>query len=313
MEAARGNDEKQGAHEEEHERVRPEVDPLRTAEDDAAGDVDVVGRGNEIAEDVEEFGHGLAGENITGEENAGKDGEKSELHRMGLRRGLAGNENPKGEGDEEVRKREEGQEQDAAMDGHEEKETHGEKQHAEFEETDGQIGKELAKKESHWTYGGDEELFQRAAFFFANDGECGEEGSDVEEQDGDQAREEEIGGAGIGVEEDFRAHFDREDGGVIGEHATERLIEADGGGDVDGLPSNGGVRAIDKHEDLCAHLVEQLVGIVDGDFDADAAFAGDNGVIEVAVVIDVADEMESVGVFQAVEQFAALGGRRRCK
>src|ERR1700674_2784302 len=80
LEAAGGDDEKHDAHEEEGDGIDPEVHPPCAAEDDAAGDVDEIGGGDEIAEDEEEFGHGFAREDVAGEKDAGKDGEKGELH-----------------------------------------------------------------------------------------------------------------------------------------------------------------------------------------------------------------------------------------
>lgn len=133
-----------------------------------------------------------------------------------------------------------------------------------------------------------------------------EESSDVEEQNSGEAGEKEIRGTGIGIEEDFGAHVDGKGGVRVGEDAAQGFVEADGGGDVDGLAGDGRIGAVGKNQDLGAHLVKELVGIIDGDFDADAALAGDDGVIQILVVLDVADQMKGVGILKAVEKFAAL-------
>jgi hypothetical protein len=57
---------------------------------------------------------------------------------------------------------------------------------------------------------------------------------------------------------------------------------------------------------LSAHLVEETVGIIDWDFDANARVAADNRVIHIVIVFDVADDMKGVGVLQAIEKFAAF-------
>src|SRR5450432_4818258 len=74
LEAAGGQDQEDGAHGEEGEGVDPEVLNSGAAEDDAAGDVDEIAGGDEIAEDAEEYGHGFAREDVAGKENAGQDG-----------------------------------------------------------------------------------------------------------------------------------------------------------------------------------------------------------------------------------------------
>ena len=63
-----------------------------SAEDDATRDVDVIRGGNEIADGIEKGGHGLTRENISREENAGENGQKSELHGLGLRFSFARDE-----------------------------------------------------------------------------------------------------------------------------------------------------------------------------------------------------------------------------
>ena len=52
--------------------------------------------------------------------------------------------------------------------------------------------------------------------------------------------------------------------------------------------------------------MEELVGVVDGDFDADAAFTGNNGVVEIVIGIDVAVDVKGVGVSEAIEEFAGF-------
>src|SRR5467141_1652814 len=106
------------------------------AQDDAAGDVDVIAGGNEIADDVENGGHGFSRKDVAGEEDAGKEGEKGELNGFGLRVGLAGNENADGQLDEKIGKRKERKKQHVSVNRHLKDEAHEAENHAELEKTD---------------------------------------------------------------------------------------------------------------------------------------------------------------------------------
>src|SRR3981189_1320955 len=69
----------------------------------APGVVVEIAGGNEVADDVEESRHGLARENVAGEKDAGKKGQKGELDGFGLRLGFAGDENADGKRNKKVR------------------------------------------------------------------------------------------------------------------------------------------------------------------------------------------------------------------
>src|SRR5580693_5271157 len=151
-----------------------------TAEDHAAGDVDEVSGGDEIAEGIKERGHRFAGEDVSGEKYAREDGQKSQLHGLRVGVGLAGDEDAERERDEQIGKRKNREKDDTAMYGHLEDETHERQNEAELEETDAEIRKKLAQEQAHRTNRRDEKLLQGASLFFADDGEGGEERSDVE-------------------------------------------------------------------------------------------------------------------------------------
>ena len=72
------------------------------AQDDAAGDVDVIACRNEIADDVEEDGHGLARKDVARKEDTGKKREESELDGLRLRIGFAGNEDADGKRNKKI-------------------------------------------------------------------------------------------------------------------------------------------------------------------------------------------------------------------
>src|SRR6266849_2729468 len=97
-------------------------------------------------------------------------------------------------------------------------------------------------------------------------------------QHGGQAGQEEIGGARVWIEEQFWSHVDSH-GAAVFQYAAKGLVEPDGGGDVDGLSGDGGVRAINEHEHLRAALMEQVIGIVHGNLDANAGASGDDFVV----------------------------------
>ena len=306
VEAASSNDEEKSAHGEKSQGIGPKMDPSRAAKDDAAGDVDEIGGWHEVAEGEEEFRHGFTREDVAGEKDTGKDSKERELHGLSLGGGLAGDENAERERDEDVGKRKKSEQEDAAMNGNAEEETHGSEDHAEFEETDKKVRKKLAEEQAHRADWCDEELFERATLFFANDGKGGKESGDVEEENRGKAGQEEIGRARIWIEEDFGAHVDGKADARTGQDAAKGFIKANGGGDVNGLAGNGRIGAIDENENLSAHLVEEFIGVVDRNFDADAAFTGNDGVVEVFIIVDEADEAKRVGIPEAVEEFAAF-------
>src|SRR2546427_12306114 len=94
------------------------------AQDDAAGDVDVIAGGNEIADDVEDDGHGLARKNVTGEEDAGEKGEKGKLDGFGLGVGFAGDEKAYVKRDEKIGERKERKNEHGAVKGKLKNEAH---------------------------------------------------------------------------------------------------------------------------------------------------------------------------------------------
>src|SRR5208283_2113925 len=194
----------------------------------------------------------------------------------------------------------------AAMNGHAKKEAHREQQHAELKETYHQIREQLPEQQAHWANWSDEELLQRAVFFFPHDGKRGEKSRHVQEQDCHQAGQKEIRRTRIGIEKNFRAHLHRERGVAVGQDAAERFIEADGGGDVYRLARHGRIGPVNQHQDLRAGLVQQPVGVIHGNLDPHAAPAGNNRVIEVPVVVDIPDQVKRVGILQTVEEFAAF-------
>src|SRR5216683_205161 len=55
-----------------------------------------------------------------------------------------------------------------------------------------------------------------------------------------------------------------------------------------------------------SRTMQKAVRIIHGNLDADAGLSGDDGVVEIAIVIDITIDMKGVGVFQAVNQLAAL-------
>src|SRR5882724_8413036 len=175
----------------------------------------------------------------------------------------------------------------------------------ELGKADGQVRQQFAEQQAQRAHGSDEELLESAALFFANDGEGGEEGGYVQEQNGGEPGKEKIGRAGIGIKEELGTHLDGHLRAIL-QDAAQRFVESDGGGDIDGLTGNGGIGAVDKNEDLCASLVHEAIGIIYRDFDGDARAASNDFVVEVAVGLHVAANVKGVGVFKAVDEFAAF-------
>src|SRR5712672_2091419 len=176
---------------------------------------------------------------------------------------------------------------------------------AEFGKADGQVRQQFSEQQSQRAHGSDEELLEGAALFFANNGEGREESGYVGEQNGCESGKEKIGRAGIGIEEELGAHLNGHLSAIL-QDAAERFVEPDGRGDIDGLTGDGGIGAVDENENLGASLVEKAIGILYRDLDADARAAGDNFIVEVAIVLYIAANVKSVGIFKAVDEFTAF-------
>src|SRR6267154_2122158 len=176
---------------------------------------------------------------------------------------------------------------------------------AKFGKADGQVRQQFSEQQTQRAHGSDEELLESAALFFANDGEGGEEGGYVQEQNGGEPGKEKIGRAGIGIEKKLGAHFDGHLSAIL-QNPAQRFVESDGGGDIDGLTGHGGIGAVDEDEDLRASLVEKAIGVVDWDLDADACAAGDDFIVQIAIVLNVAADVKGVGIFQAIDQLTAF-------
>src|SRR5438876_5261594 len=162
---------------------------------DSARDVDVIGCGNQITERVQKSGDGFAREDVAREKDAGENREKRELHCFGLGRCFAGDENAKRERGKEIRQRKKREQKQVAVNGHEKHKAHERENEAQFEETNEEVRKQFAEEKAEWTDRSHKELFESSAFFFADDGKCREEGGDVEEHDGGEARQIKIGRA----------------------------------------------------------------------------------------------------------------------
>src|SRR5712675_2180752 len=171
---------------------------------------------------------------------------------------------------------------------------------AEFGKADGQVRQQFSEQQSQRAYGSDEELLKSAALLLANDGEGGEEGGYVQEQNGGEPGKEKIGRAGIGIEEKLGTHLDGHLRAIL-QDAAQRFVQPDGGGDIDGLAGHGRIGAVDENEDLRTSLVQEAIGIIDRDLDADARAASNDFVVEVAVGLHVAANVKSVGIFKAVD------------
>src|SRR6267154_3647039 len=124
LEAAGGDEKKNGADGVEGQAVEPDMRKAGATQDDAAGDVDVIAGGNEIADDVENSGHGFAREDVAGEEDTGEKGEKGKLDGFGLRVGFAGDENADGKRNEKIGERKEREKQNVAVNGNLKNEAH---------------------------------------------------------------------------------------------------------------------------------------------------------------------------------------------
>src|SRR5262249_32090662 len=93
VETARSNNEKEGANGKERKAIQPKMAYAGAAQNHSTRDVDEIAGRDEVADDVEYFGHSFTRENIAGKKDAGQDRQKGELHGFGLRVRFAGDEN----------------------------------------------------------------------------------------------------------------------------------------------------------------------------------------------------------------------------
>src|SRR3984893_18578469 len=201
LEAAGGNDQKGSADGEQREGIGPQAPDAGAPEDDAARDVDEIRGRNEVAERAKNGRHGFARKNVAREKDARENGQKRELHGLGLRGGLAGDQDSQRECREQIGQREKAEQQNAAVDGHEEYEAHKEKNEAELEEADAQIGKQFPEKQAKRAHRRNEKLLESSTLLLADDREGREKGGDVEKHDGREAGKKEIRRTGVGIEQ----------------------------------------------------------------------------------------------------------------
>src|SRR5262249_15577029 len=141
-----------------------------SAQDNAARDVDEIRGRNEVTKDPENNRHGFSRENVSAEEDARKNGKKSELHCFELAVCFARNEDSQRQADKQIRKREEREQQRVSVNRDAENKTHEANDQAKLKEADGEVGKQLAEEQAHGAHWRDEELLEGATFFFTDDG-----------------------------------------------------------------------------------------------------------------------------------------------
>src|SRR2546423_1972139 len=136
LEAAGSDEEQDGPYGKQRQGVDPKVRQPRSTQNNAARDVDVIARRNEIADDVEDRWHGFAREDIAGEKYARQKSEESELDRFRLRVGFAGHEDADRKGHKQIRQRKKRQQQNAAMNRHQKYEAHEREDQAKLAKAD---------------------------------------------------------------------------------------------------------------------------------------------------------------------------------
>jgi len=126
------NKKKDGANGIESEAIEPKMGKAGAAQDDAAGDVDVVARGNEIADDVEDHGHGFSREDVSEKKMLGRKVRKASWMASDCVLALLETRMPIEERDEEIGQRKKRKNQNIAVDGNLKDEAHKGKNQAEF-------------------------------------------------------------------------------------------------------------------------------------------------------------------------------------
>src|SRR5579862_1592906 len=153
----------------------------RSAQNNAARDVDEICCGDQVAERVEDCRYGFARKDIAREEYAWKNRQERELHSFRLRRSFAGDQDSERERRKKIRQGESKKQNHVAMNGHEENEAHKKENEAKLEEADAQIGKQFAEEKSEGPHRRDEELLECASLFFSDNRKRCEKRGDIQQ------------------------------------------------------------------------------------------------------------------------------------
>ncbi len=198
---------------------------------------------------------------------------------------------------------------DAAVDRHPEDEAHEGEDEEELHEGEHQVGQELPQHHGERRGRGDHELLERPALALADDGVGREQRPREGEEDGDEARDQQVGAPRVGVEEEGRVRLEREvaDPHLVA-HRGERAVEGDAVGGPQGLRRDRRVRAVDQHQEARRLPVELAAGEVGRDLDADRGAAGDDLAAQRGARRHVADDVEVAGVDEVGDQLAARRG-----
>src|ERR1035438_5371607 len=149
LEPSRRNHQQYRPDREERQRIGPQVRPACPAQNNSPRNIDEISCRYEVTQRIEKLRHGLPREDISRKKDTRKNRKKSQLHSLRLGPRLTRNENTERQRYKQIGKRQNGQQQDAAVDRHPENKPHERQDHAQLKKSDSQIGKQLSKQQSH--------------------------------------------------------------------------------------------------------------------------------------------------------------------
>jgi len=205
-----------------------------------------IGRRYRGADPLEHLWHARHGEDEAAHHDDGQDGERhrgQHGHRLGP--GDRRDEDAEADARYRVDKHHRQHEEERALDRHAEPEASHREDKDPGRESDRRIGQDLAQDHLPRPDGTHQDLLHRARLLFPHYRDACEKSADEDEDDGYEARDEEVGGAHVGVVEDARAHREEEpaapgERGALGGHDLAEVI-------VDEL---GGVRVAGVYDEL---------------------------------------------------------------
>src|SRR5271154_1444397 len=277
----------------------------RSTQDHAACDVDEITRRNKIAQHAKNKRHRFPWKNVSRKKYTRQYRQKSELHRLALRIGLARNQYSQRQRNENIRQRQKHQQNHAPMDRHPERKPHRRQNEAQLKESNPEIRQQLAKQKPIRLHRRYKKLLERAPLLFPNNRKRRQESRNVQQQNRRKSRQKKIWRPRIRVKQKLRPHIHRECR-PIRQNPPQQFTQPIRCRHVDRDSRHRGIRTIDQHKNLRALPVKQLVGIIHRDLDPDARIPADNRVVHVVIALNVANDMKRVRISQPIQQLPAF-------
>ena len=269
-----------------------------------------MGQGQDFADALGPERHAAEGEEVAGKEDRGEEDEEGHLHRLELILGDGGKHDAHGQIGQNKNKRGGEKERDAAQDGHAEHEMGHDEDEAELNVADENVGRDFPDQNLEGPRWHGEQVFHRAAFPLARDGEAGDHDHGHGEDDAHEARDDVVLRVDLRIIKRVDLHIEGS-GGVfeIGERAFEIVLQGgvenavDG---ADGIPGRDGIGGVGLDQDRGAVAAQEVPRKVFWDVDDEEGVAALERLFPLGLGFAQLDEIEIGGVLERVKNGAAM-------